>query len=386
MRYLEVFLYGFLVPILPSMLEQRLHVDPSETQRFTSISLALNGLASVFGGPLIGHFADKAQDRRTPLLVALFGCIIGTGMVACATSLAMLFAGRALQGVSGSGAWIVGIATAADTVSDDDFGKVMGFIMSCVNAGIITGPTVSGLIFETAGYWLTWSVPVVILIIDIVARLLMIETPRNSSAKGTETESLLSPQDSEHVPVERNFWSVMLTDIRVITALLICVWGASLNTSLSATIPLYVQRTFEWGPARTGQLFLLLAVPGLIIGPLVGWLRDRVGTRLPATFTIALQSMALAFLGLVTISHYNGDGVDMQGQALYITCIAMLGLFKPGLDGNGPVELTGELAIATLSGLQDLPLIYHSCREIEGGTDSWDIRTSGWIVTSFCYV
>lgn len=386
MRYLEVFLYGFLVPILPYMLEQRLHVDPSETQRFTSISLALNGLSSVFGGPLIGHFADKAHDRRTPLLIALFGCILGTGMVACANSLLMLFAGRVLQGISGSGAWIVGLATAADTVSEDDIGKVMGFIMSCVNAGIVTGPTVSGLILETAGYWLTWSVPVVILIIDIVARLLMIETPRNSNAKGTETESLLSPQDPQHLPVERNFWRVMLTNSRVITAFLICVWGASLNTSLSATIPLYVQRTFEWGPARTGQLFLLLAVPGLIIGPLVGWLRDRVGTRLPATITIGLQSMTLALLGLVTLAHIEGDGVDKQDQAYYVTCIIMLGLIKPGLDGNAPVELTCELAIATLSGLQDLPLIHHSCREIEGGRESWDIRTAGWNVTSFCYV
>lgn len=324
------------------MLEERLHVDPSQTQRYASLSLALHGLFSVFGGPLIGHFADKAKDRRTPLLIALSGCIVGTVMVVFTTSIPIFFTGRVLQGLAGSGAWIVGLATAADTASDDDVGKVMGFIMSCINAGVIMGPMVSGLLYEAVGYWVTWSVPVAILIIDIIARLLMIETPRGSSAKGTETESLLSPQEPQHVPVERNFWRVMLTDIRAITALLICIWGSALNASLGATIPLYVQRTFEWGPSRTGLLFLLLAVPGLIVGPLVGWLRDRVGTRLPSTVTIAVQGIALALLGLVASSHFNRSGVDQQTQSLYITCIAMLGLIKPGLDGNGPVELTCE--------------------------------------------
>ena len=82
-----MFLYGFLVPMLPYMLEERLHLDPKKTQRFTSISLALHGLVSIFGGPLIGHFADKAPNRKIPLLIALMGCIIGTFMVVFYSSL-----------------------------------------------------------------------------------------------------------------------------------------------------------------------------------------------------------------------------------------------------------------------------------------------------------
>ncbi|KAJ5690051.1 MFS transporter [Penicillium macrosclerotiorum] len=348
--FIEIFLYGFLVPILPYMLENRLHVDPSQTQRFTSISLALHGLMSAFGGPLIGHFADKAADRRTPLLVALVGCIIGTAMVACGTSLVVFFTGRVLQGISGSGAWIVGLATAADTVGQDRVGTIMGIIMSFVNAGMIVGPMVSGLILETAGYWLTWTVPVVILIIDIVARLLMIEIPRDTTSKATddaaETDSLLSQADTPtKESLAPNFWRIMLGNSRVITVLLITIWGPCLGTTLNATLPLYVQETFGWGPSRTGLLFFLIAAPGLLISALAGWLRDRIGTRLPATTALIFQGGCLVLLGFAGNVHFKWSSAENRGQALYISAIIILGMVRPFLSGIGPVELTSIVKI-----------------------------------------
>jgi hypothetical protein len=34
-----------------------------------------------------------------------------------------------------------------------------------------------------------------------------------------------------------------------------------------------------WGPDSAGLLFAGLAIPGILIGPLAGWVRDRVGAR-----------------------------------------------------------------------------------------------------------
>ncbi|CEJ58764.1 hypothetical protein PMG11_07410 [Penicillium brasilianum] len=345
--FIEIFLYGFLVPMLPYMLEERMHQDPKQTQRLTSISLALHGLVSAFGGPLIGHLADKAPNRKIPFLVALVGCIVGTFMVACTTDVGVFFGGRVLQGISGSGAWIVGLATAADTVGPERIGTTMGIIMAFVNAAMVTGPMVSGLILEMAGYWFTWSVPVVILVVDIVARLLMVEKKEDlkTLADAQETDPLLetSGEEDHHQDGKSptaNFWRTMLSNSRVMTALLIGVWGPTLNTSFNATLPLHVLHVFGWGPSRVGLMFFFLALPGLPISPLAGYLRDRIGTRTPATIALALQGVFLVLLGFAGNQQFEWSSAAGRGKALYIFCCVIFGTLRPFVSGIGPVELT----------------------------------------------
>lgn len=346
-----MFLYGFLVPMLPYMLEERLHLDPKKTQRFTSISLALHGLVSIFGGPLIGHFADKAPNRKIPLLIALMGCIIGTFMVACATatSVGVFFGGRVLQGISGSGAWILGLATAANAVSPERIGTTMGTLMAFANAGMIMGPMVSGLILEAAGYWFTWSVPVVILLIDVAARLLMVENPERPGVKASteadETDSLLPSQGGAREGSSArgsNFWCMMLSNSRVVTALLIGAWSPILNTSFSATLPLHVLDIFGWGPSYIGLMFFLMAVPSLFIGPLAGYLRDRTGARTPTSIALGLQAVFLVLLGFAGNTNFDWVSSGGRGQALYILSIIITGILRPFISGIGSMELACE--------------------------------------------
>lgn len=342
--------------MLPYMLEERMHQDPKQTQRLTSISLALHGLVSAFGGPLIGHLADLAPNRKGPFLIALVGCIIGTFMVACTTDVGVFFGGRVLQGISGSGAWIVGLATAADTVGPERIGTTMGFLMAFVNAAMVTGPMVSGLILEMAGYWFTWSVPVVILVIDVVARLLMVEKggkedAGKSAADAEESDPLLGSsreeengEDDAKTPAA-NFWRTMLSNSRVMTALLIGIWGPTLNTSFNATLPLHVLDIFGWGPSRVGLMFSLLALPGLPISPVAGYLRDRIGTRTPATIALGLQGVFLVLLGFAGNKQFEWSSTAGRGQALYIFCCIVFGSLRPFVSGIGPVELTCEFSV-----------------------------------------
>jgi nitrate/nitrite transporter NarK len=68
----------------------------------------------------------------------------------------------------------------------------------------------------------------------------------------------------------------MLCDARVLTILLVIISGTAVRTTFHATLPLYVQETFGWGPEMTGFLFSCLIVPGILIGPLAGWVRDHI--------------------------------------------------------------------------------------------------------------
>ncbi|KAJ5373245.1 Tetracycline resistance protein TetA/multidrug resistance protein MdtG [Penicillium concentricum] len=361
--FAETFLYGFLVPILGYMFQSRLHIDPSETQKFTSAVLALHGAVSVISGPIIGHFADKSPNRKAPLLLSLLACIIGTVMIAGAPSVPILFIGRVMQGIAASAVWIVGFATIADTVDEANIGTVMGLTMSIVNLGMIGGPAVSGLLLEATGYWVTWLTPLLILTVDLIARLVMLEsppienTPKDSPSQSkpssqleadveetletSETTSLLSPRQDSQIPsIAANFWRIMLCDARVLTVLLVIISGTTVGTSFHATLPLHVRETFGWGPGKTGFLFSCLIAPGLLLGPLAGWIRDRVGIRPPAVVALILQAVLQGLLGIAGSNRFSWANAQNWGETIYVASIMAIGATRPFMTGIGPTELT----------------------------------------------
>ncbi|KAJ6118612.1 Major facilitator superfamily domain general substrate transporter [Penicillium samsonianum] len=354
----ETFLYAFIVPILDYMLRNRLHIDRSQSQKVTSTVLGLHGAISVVAGPIIGHFADKTPNRKAPLLLSLITCIIGTVMIASTHSIPILLIGRVLQAVAGSAVWIIGYATIADTADQANLGIIMGIAMSFVNLGVIGGPAISGLLLEVAGYWITWMAPLLILGIDLVARLLMIESPSKSfsqpdtkstkttqTADLTETTGLLVPRGDPQDPptAAGGFWHIMLYDARVLTVLLIQIMSATVGTCFNATIPLHVQETFGWGPSKIGFLFSCLILPSLIVGPLAGWIRDRIGTRYPAAISLVLQAAVMVLLGIAGNERISWTSAQNYGGTLYIASIVAMGALRPFMAGLGPIELTAAV-------------------------------------------
>ncbi|KAL4888318.1 putative MFS transporter [Aspergillus ambiguus] len=340
--FAEIFLYGFIVPILSYMFEDRLHRDPSETQRLTSAILGLYGYAAAMAGPIVGHFADKAPNRKTPLVLSLAGCIVGTVMVACSESLAILFIGRVLQSVAGSVVWIVGLATVADTVEQSRIGTAMGVVSTFATAGTISGPMVSGLLLQWAGYWATWSVPLVVLAVDIVLRMLMIEDAREPSlTPATEETTRLVGNSSDTPPPQVNFWKTMLLNRRVIVALFAQCVNVSVSGSFHATLPLHVRESFGWSTALVGMAFTCLTVPGLLMSPFAGWLRDRVGVRLPTTVAFVFQAIMVGLMGVAGNVKIPWIGVVSRGPALYTTALICFGIFRPVSSGVASIEVTG---------------------------------------------
>jgi MFS family permease len=68
------------------MLEERLHIDPSLTQRYTTALLTGHGFIGLVSAPVIAYFAEKSPSQKKPLLVSLAGCLVGTLMIAFSSS------------------------------------------------------------------------------------------------------------------------------------------------------------------------------------------------------------------------------------------------------------------------------------------------------------
>lgn len=60
-----------MVPLLPHMFEQRMGLDASLTQRYTSVFLAEGAFISIVSSPFVGSIADKTRSKKNLLLLLL---------------------------------------------------------------------------------------------------------------------------------------------------------------------------------------------------------------------------------------------------------------------------------------------------------------------------
>ncbi|GIZ44015.1 hypothetical protein CKM354_000722400 [Cercospora kikuchii] len=198
--FLDNFLYSYIIPILPVMLEQRLHVDESETQSATSLVLSVHASVAMVTGPFVGHFADQIPSRKLSLLVALGVQLVGTIIIIVSLSVPVLVIGRSIQAIGGNAAWIVGLATLAETVGKENTGKALGAVSSFFTSGTMFGSMTSGFLLHYVGYWATWAVAIAALVVDMIMRAVMIENKKNgghSSTPGTSPGEIEAAQPND---------------------------------------------------------------------------------------------------------------------------------------------------------------------------------------------
>lgn len=368
-------LYGFVVPILPYMLENRLGQDPAQTQQLTAWLLGIHGFATVLFAPILAHFIDKTSNRRSPLLISLAVAFGGTILVAATptcTSLALpsfichivsnnltvdwaLTLGRVIQGIAGAAAWIVCLAILTENAGEGNVGKMMGVSMSVVMTGTVGGPVLSGTLLELVGYWPAWYLPIGVLAFNILIWLVLIESPalsanspgetrvtEDAETNGSEVSPLLSPivqthskdNDTQQTPPPSNFYYTMASDPRVLVSFANVFTSSVTIAGLNTTLPVHLRDIFGWGPLDVGTMFLLLRIPAIVLGPFSGWLRDIVGLRYPTTIGWVLLAPLFVVMGV------PGDGLswasgESHGKPIFVFSMIGIGMMLPLIQGSG---------------------------------------------------
>lgn len=73
--FCETFLYGIIIPILPSLLEDRLGIPPQQLRSYTSAMLTVSAGCSLLATLLVAYVADRLASRKAPFLMGLV-CMI----------------------------------------------------------------------------------------------------------------------------------------------------------------------------------------------------------------------------------------------------------------------------------------------------------------------
>ncbi|KNE70504.1 multidrug resistance protein [Allomyces macrogynus ATCC 38327] len=319
--FVDMIVYGIVVPILPTIAQERLHMDEAELGfLFGSYALGL-----LLATPPIAYLSDRYRNRKWPMFFGLAGLGTTTLMFAHAESYWTLLAARIMQGFAAGAPWTVGLSLLADVYPADQLGSVMGPVLSCYHAGFLAGPLVGGWIFELFSYTAPFYFCAALVGANLLLRLVVDESiyltpaaaacnaswtagsptlrPSTSSASTTVPEfaadeiSALLPaaQRAAHPSAAPPMLSILslLKGKPILLASLVTIVIGSIFAGLEPTLPVHLRNTYHLSPGAVGSVFISLIVPSMVTSTLAGIASDRIGgARVLVVGTLAMAIAA----------------------------------------------------------------------------------------------
>ncbi|KSV92483.1 TCR/Tet family MFS transporter [Sinorhizobium sp. GL28] len=138
---------GLIFPILPSLLKDVIHAD--NVAPYIGTMTALYAVMQFICAPVLGALSDRL-GRRPVLLISLAGAAVNYLFLAFAPNLWMLFAGRAIAGLTSAN---MSVATAylTDITPEDKRAQRFGLFNAMFGIGFIIGPVLGGVLGD---HWL----------------------------------------------------------------------------------------------------------------------------------------------------------------------------------------------------------------------------------------
>ncbi len=140
---IDVIGFGIIIPVIPKLIEHLTGEGLSAASRYGGWLAASYAIMQLIFSPIIGGLSDK-YGRRPVLLFALMGFCLDYLLVAFAPSIAWLFVGRIIAGITGAS---ITTATAyiADISTPEKRAQNFGLVGAAFGLGFIIGPVLGGI-------------------------------------------------------------------------------------------------------------------------------------------------------------------------------------------------------------------------------------------------
>jgi DHA1 family tetracycline resistance protein-like MFS transporter len=290
--------FGIIIPLLPFYAETF-----GASPLVIGLLFAVFSLCQLVAAPALGDLSDR-YGRRPVLIFSLLGTVVSFVMLAVAHSVAMLFAARIVDGLSG-GNISTARAYVADITEPKDRARAYGIIGAAFGLGFILGPALSGILSGISYTAPIWAAAGLTVVATIMAWLWLPETVHRARA-GTGNPFGYLPALLQRPAVRR------------ILAIDFMYWLAF--ATFQTTFSLFVARRFGFGASKTGYFFAAFGLLGALIQggfirPIVKRLGDKPTFLLGLSFGMVgliaaalAHSVALFALALVPLAFGIGFG------------------------------------------------------------------------------
>lgn len=312
---------------------------------FIAYQISQISLSLVFGR--IGDLYGRHTLFRLGLVVSALAAL----MCGLSQNVTQLVIFRLVQGIGASMIQSQGRALAMESLPNHSSGRAQGFMTTAFHSGVLVGPSVGGLIIDYIHWRAVFFFLIPIAICGIV--LAFFTHKKGHAPEGSISQTAQTTIDylGSLLLVAATVSLITVVDYRIMESqgaaarlgLIGCFVGcfvaflyrerrtsspildlslfrirmfslSSLSLLLVAVsqmmigfvLPFYLQDVLHLSPSFIGLLFITAPIFTVTLSPLVGWIVDRVGPRLPATAGIFFL-ICSAFLGsyLRTDSHWG---------------------------------------------------------------------------------
>src|SRR5206468_11676895 len=161
--------FGIIIPLLP-FYAQTFGASPF----VIGLLFAAFSICQLVAAPALGDLSDR-YGRRPVLIFSLAGTVVSFAMLAAAHSVAMLFAARIVDGLSG-GNISTARAYVADVTEPKDRARAYGILGAAFGLGFIFGPALSGLLARVSYTAPIWAAAGITVVATIMAWMWLPET------------------------------------------------------------------------------------------------------------------------------------------------------------------------------------------------------------------
>ena len=141
---IDVIGLGIIIPVVPRLIEQLTGEGLSRASIYSGWLTFAYATAQFCFAPVMGGLSDKL-GRRPVLLAALLGLGLDYIFLSFAPTLAWLFVGRVLAGITGA-SFTTATAYIADISTPEKRAQNFGLVGAAFGIGFIVGPAVGGLL------------------------------------------------------------------------------------------------------------------------------------------------------------------------------------------------------------------------------------------------
>jgi EmrB/QacA subfamily drug resistance transporter len=372
-----------------------------------------------------GRMSDE-YGRKRIFQMGYLVFIFGSALCGVSSSLPLLVFFRMIQAIGAAMLMVNGPAIITSTFSTNERGAALGTLAMVVSAGLISGPSIGGLLIT----YFTWksifwvNIPIGLAGTYLVQRNVTHDPTSRSKANfdwpGAIIQvflllGLILIFDPPHVsfsggkPIVFNSWAIALFTILMafifvrieataeaplfdlsllknkvfLTANIASFFTFVSFSSVSVLMPFFLEEVMGLPPHETGLFMTAIPLTIFVIAPISGRLSDRFGGQ-----ELSFSGGAIAAIGLLAMAGAFGSGIqrDIAPSSIILALCSIglsLGLFQSpnnsAIMSSVPLEKLG-VASAFLATVRNLGLVIGT--GLSTGLFSARLRSTGDYVAS----